>query len=117
MGGLGGAFAPSNQRLSRLPWSLREVCVLLGGVLNSIPSLKNTHHHALAGSSHRLNMGCALAPVAVSLPLPSLPQLGRGGDMTVAVVSPHHPPQVGLAAFCHITQRHLPVLRFSTGEI
>jgi hypothetical protein len=48
MGGLGGALAPSDRRLSRLSMSLREVCVLRGGVLNWILSLKNTPHHALA---------------------------------------------------------------------
>ncbi len=67
MGGLGGALAPSDRQLSRLSTSLCKVCVLRGGILNSIPSLKNTPHHALAVSSHRLNMGGALPPVAVSL--------------------------------------------------
>ena len=47
-------------------------------------------HHALAGSCHRLNMGGSLALVAVSPPLPSLPQLGMGGTMAVLVVGPRH---------------------------
>jgi hypothetical protein len=72
LGGLGGAFTPSDRRLSHFSTSLREVCVPRGGVRKSIPSLKNTPHHALAVSSHRLNMGGALAPVAVSLLCPSL---------------------------------------------
>jgi hypothetical protein len=72
MGGLRGHFAPSHWQLSCLSPSLCEVRILLGGVLNLIPSLKNTPHHAL-GSSHRWYMGGALTLVAVSLPFPSLP--------------------------------------------
>ena len=95
MGGLGGAFAPSNQQLRCPSQSLCAVHVQLGGVLNSIPSLKHTHpsghpHHALAGSCHRLNMGGSLKLVAVSPPLPSLPQLGMGCTMAVLVVGPRH---------------------------
>ena len=95
MGGLGGAFTPSNQRLCCPSQSLRAVRVQLGGVLNSIPSLKHTHpsghpHHALAGSCHCLNMGGSLELVAVSPPLPSLPQLGMGDTMAVSVVGPRH---------------------------
>ncbi len=87
-----------------------------------IPSLKNTPHHALAVSSHRLNMGGAFPPAAVSLLCPSLPQWGMGGDMTVAVARSHHILQVCLAA---LHRGPLPsprrihpllVLRFSTGE-
>ena len=57
---LAPSFAPSNRRLRRPSQSLRAVRVQLGGVLNSIPSLKHTHpsghpHHALAGSCYRLN--------------------------------------------------------------
>ena len=84
-GGSGGALAPSDRRLSRFSTSLSEVCVLRGGVLNSIPSLKNTPHHALAISSHRLKMGGTPPPVAVSLLCPFLPQWGMGGNMPVAV--------------------------------
>ena len=113
MGGLGRAFAPSDRRLSRLSMSLREVCILRGGICNSIPSLKNTTHRALAVSSHRLTMGGALAPVAAYLLCPSLPQWGmggnttvpqwgKGGDMTAAVVHPHHILKVRLAALWHI---------------
>ena len=91
MGGLGGAFTPSDRRFSRLSMSLCELCVLRGGVLNSIPSLKNTPHHALAVSSHRLNMGGALAPVAASLLCPSLPPWGMGGDYSHRSVGGHPP--------------------------
>jgi hypothetical protein len=101
LGGLGGAFTPSDRRLSRFSKSLREVCVPRGGDRNSIPSLKNTPHHALAVSSHRLNMGGALAPVAASLLCPSLPRWGMGGDMTAAVVHPRHILTVCLAAIHH----------------
>ena len=62
MGGLGGAFAPSDRRPSRLSMSLRAECVLRGGVRNTIPSLKNTTHHALAVSSHRRTMGAPSRP-------------------------------------------------------
>ena len=72
VGGLGGPYAPSHRRLRRLSQSSCEVSILWGGVLNLIPSLKNTPHHALASSGHRLHMGGALALVVVSLPLPSL---------------------------------------------
>ena len=89
-GGSGGALAPLDRRLSHLSLSLREVCVLRGGVLNSIPSLKKTPHHALAISSHCLNMGGALLSVAVSLLCPSLPQWGMGGNMKVVVACSHH---------------------------
>ena len=101
LGGLGGAFTPSARRLSRFSTSLREVCVPRGGICNSIPSLKNTPHHALAVSSHCLNMGGALAPVAVSLLCLSLPPWGMGGDMTAVVVHPRHIPTVRFAAIHH----------------
>jgi hypothetical protein len=138
VGGLGGAFTPSDRWFSSLSMSLREVCVLRGVILNSIPSLKNTPHHALAVSSqHRLNMGGALAPAAAYLVRPSLPlwgtmggnttlpQWGMGGDMTAAVVRPRHILNVCLTALRPIHQgplpypsivHPLPVLRFSTGE-
>ncbi len=72
VGGLGGPYAPSHRRIRRLSQSLCEVIILWGGILNLIQSLKNTPHHALAGSGHRLHMGGALTLVVVSLPLPSL---------------------------------------------
>jgi hypothetical protein len=120
MGGLGGAFAPSNRRLRRPSQSLRTVHVQLGGVLNLIPSLKHMHpsghpYHALAGSCHRLNMGGSLELVAVSPPIPSLPQLGMGGTMVVSVVGPCHLFRLWSAASRHITQTPPPVLRFSMG--
>ena len=89
---LAPSFAPSNRRLRRPSQSLRAVRVQLGGVLNSIPSLKQTHpsrhpHHALAGSCHHLNL----------------------------VVGPHHLFRFRSAASHHINQTPPPVLRFSTG--
>jgi len=123
MGGLGGAFARSDQRFSSLSMPLREICIVRGGVLNSIPSLKDTPHHALAASSHRrLNMGGALVPVAASILCPSLPLWGMGGDMTAAVVRPHHILNVHLTALPRgplpfLRRIHpLLVLRSSTGE-
>jgi hypothetical protein len=90
LGGSGGSihsFRPAAQ-----------LCVPRGGICNSIPSLKNTPHHALAVSSHHLNMGGTLAPVAASLLCPSLPPWGMGGDMTAAVVRLHHILTVRLVA-------------------
>ena len=97
LGGLGGAFTPSDRRLSRFSTSLR-VYVPRVGVRNLIPSLKNTPHHALDVSSHCLNMGGALAPVAVSPLCPSPPPWGMGGAMTAVVVHPRHILTVRLAA-------------------
>ena len=97
LGGLGGAFTPSDRRLSRFSTSLR-VYVPRVGVRNLIPSLKNTPHHALTVSSHRLHMGGALAPVAVSPLCPSPPPWGMGGAMTAVVVHPRHILTVRLAA-------------------
>jgi len=67
-------------------------------VRNLIPSLKNTPHHALDVSSHCLNMGGALAPVAVSPLCPSPPPWGMGGAMTAVVVHPRHILTVRIAA-------------------
>ena len=97
LGGLGGAFTPSDRRLSHFSTSLR-VYVPRVGVRNLIPSLKDTPHHALDVSRHCLNMGGALAPVAVSPLCPSPPPWGMGGDMTAAVVRPRHILTVHLAA-------------------
>jgi hypothetical protein len=97
LGGLGGALTPSDRRLSRFSTSLR-VYVPRVGVRNLIPSLKNTPHHALDVSSHRLNMGGALAPLAVSPLCPSPPLWGMGGAMTAVVVHLRHILTVRLAA-------------------
>ncbi len=71
----------SSRRLSRLSQSLCAVNILWEGVLNLIPSLKDTPHHALPGPSHCRHMGGALALVAVSLPPLSRPQFVLGGNM------------------------------------
>jgi hypothetical protein len=81
MGGLGGPFAPSSRRLSRLSQSLCAVRILWESVLNLIPSLNDTPYHALAGPNHHQHMGGARALVAVSPLPPFRPQLVLGGSM------------------------------------